>query len=94
MKSMGPRHALDCSTGAGLPQCDCGAVQGRYRVLKPIYEKTGEMTPMPEGNIYWQRVAEWVDVGVAADMAEALKKFPRGRANGYSPVLEWIGKTH
>ena len=88
------RHALDCSTGAGLPQCDCGAVSGLYRILKPIYERTGEVAYLPEGNIYWQRLVKYEHVGYAKDMAEALKKLPRSRTNGYSPILEWAGAVH
>lgn len=58
-----------------------------YRVLKPRYEKTGEVTQTPEGPMRWHRVI-WVDVGMARDMPDAKAKF-----GGY-PVLEFIGRPH
>ncbi len=64
-----------------------------YRVLKPTYERTGESIQTAEGPLHWHRVTH-ADLGVAKDMRDALKKFPRCIVNGYSPVLEWIGKTH
>jgi hypothetical protein len=80
------RHALDCGLICGLAECDCGAEQSQYRVLKdyPRTEKTGETTQTPEGLIRWQRVASWAHVGYANNMADAKAKF------GGCPVLEQI----
>lgn len=64
-----------------------------YRVLKPTYERTGESILTPDGPMHWHRVV-FVDLGVAKNMEEALEKFQRCITNGYSPVLEWIGRPH
>ena len=65
-----------------------------FRVLKPIYTKTGETTATPEGVMHWCR-ADFVEVGVALDMADARDKFPPGYWRGcYSLVLEEIGTVH
>ena len=64
-----------------------------YRVLRPVYEKTGEVTNTTEGTIHWQRVVSWQELGIAQDMEDAYEKFPRGRKNGYSHVLEEV-KVH
>lgn len=61
-----------------------------YRVLRPKYEKTGEVTYADGEEIRWNRVAEWIELGVAHSMDDANAKFPRGRKNGYSHVLEAI----
>jgi hypothetical protein len=66
-----------------------------YRVLSPIYEKTSEVFVTEagrEGYIY--RLSGWKELGTARDMADAYEKFPRGRKNGYSHVLEQIGVLH
>ena len=66
-----------------------------YRVLIPKYEKTGEVTQAPEGNIHWQRVARWIELGTARDMKEAREKFKPSHWLGcYSLVLEEIGAVH
>ena len=90
------RHALDCGLCCGLAECDCGAEpKGKYRVLLPIYEKTGESNTDADGNVIkWQRVKEWAHLGFADGMADALAKFPRSKRNGYSPVLEFVGRLH
>jgi hypothetical protein len=63
-----------------------------YRVLKPIYTRTNEVfigpNGEPDGHIH--RVTGWTELGVAQDMDDANRKFPRGRKNGYSHVLEEI----
>jgi hypothetical protein len=64
-----------------------------YRVLKPRCERTGEVTTTPDGEIKWQRVAEWIELGFATDMADAVRQFPRDLFNGYSPVLEPVPIT-
>jgi hypothetical protein len=81
------KHALDCGISCGLSECDCGAVNGMYRVLKdyPRTEKTGETQQTAEGTIRWQRVTEWPHLGYATSMEDAKMKF-----GGY-PVLEYIG---
>lgn len=61
-----------------------------FAVLTPVYEKTGEVTMTPDGLVRWFR-AEMRHLGYAKDMQDALDKFPRCKANGYSPVLEWVG---
>lgn len=59
-----------------------------YIALKPLYEKTGEVTYGPDGKpMPWFRVA-WAALGRVRDMAEAKQKF------GGSPVLEWAGTAH
>ena len=73
-----------------------------FRVLKEVWQKTPERyigKEFPEhGYIY--RVREWEELGVvtASDevdaMQEANAKFPRGRKNGYSLILERIGAIH
>jgi hypothetical protein len=60
-----------------------------YRVLKPVYTKTGETTQTPDGVTRWER-AEMVEIGTAESMADAYAKYPRGYWNGYSHVLEQI----
>jgi hypothetical protein len=53
-----------------------------YRVLKPIYEKTGEATYGPDGKaIHWHRIT-WQEIGTATSMKDAQDKY-----GGY-PVLE------
>lgn len=65
-----------------------------YRVLRPVYTKTGEVTYTKDDAIEWCRV-EYVEVGVAEDMLDALRKFPRGYwSKCYSFVLEEIGRVH
>ena len=62
-----------------------------YRVLTPIFEKTGEVTYKTVGNgtyqTQWERVT-WIERGLAADMEDAKAKF------GGSPVLDWIRQIH
>lgn len=62
-----------------------------YRVLRPIYTKTGDATRMPDGSyIHWHRV-EFEEVGIAKDMQDAKAKHPPGYwAECYSWVLEPI----
>ena len=84
---MHPRHAPDCSTGAGLPDCDCGALP-MFRVLKPIYERTGDVSHTPEGEVKWWRVKQWHEVGLAASMAEAVARYGWTEKTGFAPVLE------
>jgi hypothetical protein len=63
-----------------------------YRVLKHRLEKTTETGYDAEGKPFrYFAVAEVQHLGFAEDMADALRKFPRCKANGYSPILEWIG---
>ena len=96
------RHALDCGLCCGLAECDCGAEpKGKYRVLMPIYEKTGESGTDSDGKVMKLfRLKEWAHLGYAdgkteqAAMADALRRFPRGKKNGYSPVLEYCGALH
>lgn len=52
-----------------------------YRVLKPVYTKTGEVTYSTEGPMRWHTV-EWQDIGRAEDLDDAKRKY-----GGY-PVLE------
>lgn len=66
-----------------MAECDCGI--GVYRVLKPRYEKTGEVTQTPEGPIRWYRV-DWIHQGYADNYADARARF------GGRPVLEYVGK--
>jgi hypothetical protein len=67
------------------------AVMTMYRVLRPKYEKTGETTLSSDDKVLnVVRVVEWIELGIACDMDDANKKFPRGRKNGYSHVLEPI----
>jgi hypothetical protein len=64
-----------------------------YRVLKPRLEKTTETGYDAEGKPFrYFAVAEVQHLGFAEDMADALRKFPRCKANGYSPVLEFVGR--
>lgn len=58
-----------------------------------MFHKTAETSRTEEGLIQWNR-AELVHMGYAADMQEALQKFPRNIVNGYSPILTEIGSTH
>lgn len=61
-----------------------------YRILRPIYTKTGETTKTPDGTVHWCRV-EFEEVGIAKDMADAKRKHPPGYwAECYSWVLEPI----
>jgi hypothetical protein len=87
---------MDCGLCCGLAECDCGAEpSGKYRVLNPIYEKTGESGTDSDGKVVrWNRVKEWGHLGYADSMADALAKFPRCKRNGYSPVLEYCGALH
>lgn len=62
-----------------------------YAVLTPVYEKTGESSMTPDGMVRWYRVAQMRHLGYAESMQDALRKFPRCKANGYSPILEWAG---
>jgi hypothetical protein len=63
-----------------------------FRVLKHRLEKTTETGYDSEGKAFrYYAVAEAQHLGFAEDMADALRKFPRCKANGYSPVLEWVG---
>lgn len=67
-----------------------------YRVIAPKYVSTERRyigKDFPEGERIW-RVVGWIELGTAQDMAEALRKFPRGRGNGYSPILEQIDQLH
>lgn len=82
------RHALDCSTGAGLTSCDCG-ITSVYRVLStaPKTERTGDVTPTPEGLIRWQRVTDWPCVGYADSYEDARRRF------GGRPVLELVRRS-
>lgn len=65
-----------------------------YRVLRPVYTRTGETTKTPEGMVHWFRV-EFEDVGVAKDMEDAKRKHQPGYwAECYSWVLEPIGRLH
>ena len=53
-----------------------------YRVLRPVYIKTGEVTRGPDGReIRWERV-HWLESGYAHNMTDAKRRF------GGSPVLE------
>lgn len=61
-----------------------------YRVLQPVYVKTGEVVETEHGPKPIYRLASWTELGAAKDMREALKKFPRGRRYGYSHILEEI----
>jgi len=64
-----------------------------YRVLTPKFEKTGDVTRIPgKDDIEWCR-AEMIELGIAKNLADALRKFPRCRKYGYSPILEPI-KVH
>jgi hypothetical protein len=77
------RHALDCSTGAGLPDCDCGVEPFIAYKAAPYCERTGETSLDDDGRVVrWQRAVKWIRLGTAADMAQAKAKF-----GGY-PVLE------
>jgi hypothetical protein len=59
-----------------------------YVALKPIYEKTGEVTYGPDGKpMPWFRVS-WSELGRVRNLTEAKSKF------GGSPVLAWIGAAH
>jgi hypothetical protein len=56
-----------------------------YRVLLPIYEKTGEVTERPGGKpVHWERIERFVVLGGASDMEQAKEKF------GGAPILEWV----
>lgn len=93
------RHAMDCATAcvASCPPapCDCGAEPGCYRVLKPVFEKTGESFTDADGRVvFWWRVKGWQDIGSANSMKEAIQRYPRNKMNGYAPVLEYAGQPH
>lgn len=64
-----------------------------YRVLEPVLEPTGEVSHTADGEIRWNRVKEWRELGIAQDLADSYRKFPRGRRYGYAHVLEEI-KVH
>lgn len=64
-----------------------------YRVLRPIYVRTGDVSHSEDGDAKWVRVDHWQELGIARDMADAIAKFPRNSKNGYSPVLEPV-TTH
>jgi hypothetical protein len=61
-----------------------------FKVLatRPKTERSGEVTPSPEGEIKWHRVKDWPELGTAKDYEEARRKF------GGRPVLEHIGNIH
>lgn len=61
-----------------------------YRVIRPKYVKTGEVVESHGEEIPVMKVAGWIELGVAASMEEANERFPRGRKNGYSHILEEI----
>lgn len=64
-----------------------------FRVLKHRFEKTNETGYDADGKAFrYYAVAEVTHLGYANNMADALRKFPRCKANGYSPVLEWVGR--
>lgn len=65
-----------------------------YRVLKPIYTKTGETTSDGDTTIHWHKVGGWKELGTARSMSEANEKFPRGSFNWHSHVLAPIGELH
>lgn len=54
-----------------------------YQVLKPIYEKTGDLTP--SGKEYW-RVRDWQIIGTAKNMEDAKRRH-------YAPVLHWAPRA-
>ncbi len=55
-----------------------------FRVLKPAFFPTGQVTDTPGGPIAWNRVS-WRCIGQADSMEAAKEAF------GGSPVLEWAG---
>lgn len=59
------------------------------QVLKPRYERTGEMMARKDGSLVAvERVAEWIVLGLAETMAEAKARF------GGAPVLQHINPPH
>lgn len=77
------KHSLDCSTGAGMMCCDCGAERFRVYKAAPIMEPTGETSTDSDGKIVrWHRVKQWRLLGTAASFAHAKAKF------GGHPVVE------
>lgn len=67
-----------------------------YEVKRPVYEKTGETLITSEGKLVdaW-RVASWVTVGIAQDMADANRRYPPGYwAKCYSWCLEEVKEIH
>jgi hypothetical protein len=64
-----------------------------FRVLKPRLEKTEQVGYDSDGKAFrYFAAVEMQHLGYADSMADALAKFPRCKANGYSPVLEWVGQ--
>jgi len=66
-----------------------------YRVLEPKLVKTTEPFYNERGvrDGYIHKFVEWIELGIAEDLADAYRKFPRGRKYGYAHILEEI-KVH
>lgn len=62
-----------------------------YRILRPLYEKTGESSMVTIGGrdipVQWERVVQWIPVGYARDAKEAREKFAPVQF-GYALVME------
>ncbi len=58
-----------------------------YRVLEPVYTKTGEVTMTKDGPLRWHTV-QWRDIGAAENLEDAKRKY-----GGY-PVLEPMPTLH
>jgi len=61
-----------------------------FRVLKPTYRLNGKKNYIDGKVIDWCDL-DYIRLGYADDMQDALDKFPRNFINGYSPILEWVG---
>jgi hypothetical protein len=65
-----------------------------YEVQRPVYDRTGETTYTPDGEIAWNTV-RFITVGTARDMEEAKRLYPLGYwAKCYSWVLSPIKQIH
>lgn len=63
-----------------------------FAVLKYNHAKTNDFGKGIDGQqVRLYDVSERIHLGYAADMQDALRKFPRCKANGYSPILEDVG---
>lgn len=83
------RHALDCSTGAGLMRCDCGAHGWMAYKTAPHCERIPETSIGQDGEVLrWWRVVRWIERGTVEgrDEIEAMRN-AKARFGG-SPVLE------
>lgn len=85
------KHALDCATGAGMSDCDCGAHGWKVYRSAPYCERIPETSIGSDGEVLkWWRAVKWIKLGTVdgGDEIEAMRNAKK--RFGGSPALERI----